>query len=77
MSAKKEQHGVTAADDRIEQLCHSCQELAWTLANTMPTSRAGVAAVLRYANEFEDRGEGRSTPVSGPIWRRQHSSAMG
>jgi hypothetical protein len=48
---------VTAADDRVEQLCHTCQELAWVLANTMPTSMAGIAAVLRYANEFEDLGE--------------------
>ncbi len=50
------EHGVTA-NDRDEQLCHSCHELGWALANTTPTSLAGVAAVLRYVNEFEDRGE--------------------
>lgn len=57
ISAKREEIGLPAADDRVGQLCDSCQELGWTLANTMPTSMAGVAAVLRYANEFEDGGE--------------------
>lgn len=57
LSAKRAEYDATAADDRVEQLCNSCQDLSWALANTMPTSIAGVAAVLRYANEFEDRGE--------------------
>jgi hypothetical protein len=57
ISAKREEVGLPAAEDRVEQLCDSCQELGWALANTMPTSMAGVAAVLRYANEFEDGGE--------------------
>jgi hypothetical protein len=57
MSRKQDEHGVTAANDRVEQLCHSCQELGWALANTMPASMAGVAAALRYANEWEDVGE--------------------
>jgi hypothetical protein len=57
ISAKREEIGLTAAEDRIEQLCDSCLELEWELANTMPTSRAGVAALLRYANECEDQGE--------------------
>jgi len=57
ISTKRAEYGVTASDDRVEQLCRSCQDLCWVLANTMPTSIAGVAAVLRYANEFEDRGE--------------------
>jgi hypothetical protein len=55
---KRDEYGATAADDRVEQLCHSCQDLAWALANTMPTSIAGIAAVPRYANELdEDIGE--------------------
>jgi hypothetical protein len=35
----------------------SCQDLGWALANTIPTTMAGVAAVLSYANEFEDLGD--------------------
>jgi hypothetical protein len=56
-AAKQDDLGVTAADDRVEELCDSCQNLGWALATTMPTSMAGVAAVVRYANEFEDLGE--------------------
>jgi hypothetical protein len=54
---KQEECGLTAAELRTEGLCHSCQELAWAIATTVPTSMAGVAAVLRYANEWEDAGE--------------------
>jgi hypothetical protein len=57
LRAKQDEHGMTAADERVEQLCLSCHELAWAIATTVPTSMAGVAAVLRYANEFEDLGE--------------------
>jgi hypothetical protein len=56
-SAKQAEHGVTDADDQVEQLCGSCQDLSWALANTVPISVAGVAALLRYANEFEDGGQ--------------------
>jgi hypothetical protein len=56
-STKRAEHGVTDADDQVEQLCGSCQDLGWALANTVPISVAGVAALLRYANEFEDCGE--------------------
>jgi hypothetical protein len=41
LSAKWDEHGLTAADDRVEQLCHSCQELAWAWGTTVPTSIAG------------------------------------
>jgi hypothetical protein len=57
LSTKRDEYGATAADDRVDQLCDSCQDLSWALANTIPTSIAGVAALLRYANEFEDHGE--------------------
>jgi hypothetical protein len=57
LRAKQDQHGMTAADERVEQLCHSCQELAWAIATTVPTSMSGIAAVLRYTNEWEDGGE--------------------
>jgi hypothetical protein len=56
-SAKQAEHGMTDADDLVEQLCDSCQDLGWVLANTAPISVAGVAALLRYANEFEDDGQ--------------------
>jgi hypothetical protein len=57
LSTKRDEYGATAADDRVEQLCDSCQDLAWALANTVPISIAGVVAVLQYANECEDGGE--------------------
>ncbi len=57
LAAKREEIGLPAALDRVEQLCDSCGELEWALATTMPTSIAGVAAVMRYANECEDQGE--------------------
>ncbi|UQR65104.1 hypothetical protein LRP30_07595 [Bradyrhizobium sp. C-145] len=57
ISAKQEEIGLRAAEDRVEKLCDSCYELEWALANTMPTSIAGVAALLRYVNEVEDQGE--------------------
>ncbi|WP_271566712.1 hypothetical protein [Bradyrhizobium sp. CCBAU 11386] len=55
--AKREEIGLPYAEERVAQLCDSCQDLEWALANTMPTSIAGVAALLRYANEVEDQGE--------------------
>lgn len=57
ISARREEIGLPSAEERVEQLCDSCQDLEWALANTMPTSIAGVAALLRYANEVEDQGE--------------------
>ena len=57
LSVKKAEHGVTAADERVEQLRRASDEIAWALATRAPTSAAGVAAVLRYANEYEDDGD--------------------
>jgi len=43
LAAKREEIDLTAAEDRAEQLCDSCYELEWALANTMrhplPASR--------------------------------------
>jgi hypothetical protein len=36
---------------------HAANEIDWKLATTPPTTLAGVAAVLRFANEVEDAGE--------------------
>jgi hypothetical protein len=73
LSAKQAEQGVTDANDRVEQLCHSCQDLGWALANMVPTSIAGVAALLRYANEFEDQGEEwpDTDTIGGEGWHYQ------
>jgi hypothetical protein len=56
--AEAEKHGVGEyeADDRCEDACWHVSDVDWKLANTPPTTFAGVAAVLRFANEIEDAG---------------------
>jgi hypothetical protein len=44
------------ADEKCEQACHFAMDLGWQLARTAPISLAGVVAVLRFANQFEDEG---------------------
>jgi hypothetical protein len=44
------------ADDNCEAACHFVHEIDWKLATTAPTTLAGVAAVLRFANAIEDGG---------------------
>jgi hypothetical protein len=44
------------ADERCEEACHFAHDLAWQLARSSPTTLAGIAALLRFANEFEDVG---------------------
>jgi hypothetical protein len=44
------------AQDNSEAACHLANEVGWKVANTPPTTIAGVAAVLRFANEIEDAG---------------------
>jgi hypothetical protein len=36
--------------------CQFVNEANWRLATTPPTTLAGVAAVLRFANQIEDAG---------------------
>ena len=36
--------------------CHYANEVDWKLATTLPTTLAGVAAVLWFANQIEDEG---------------------
>jgi len=50
--------GSDEADDRCEAACLYANEVEWKLATTPPTTLAGVAAVLRFANEIEDAGGG-------------------
>ena len=44
------------ADDRCEVAGQTVNAIDWRLATTPPTTLAGVAAVLRFANEIEDGG---------------------
>ena len=41
---------------RCGDACGVVNEADWRLATTPPTTLAGVAAVLRFANEIEDGG---------------------
>jgi hypothetical protein len=44
------------AQDNSEDACNVAHEADWKLATTPPTTLAGVAAVLRFANKIEDDG---------------------
>jgi hypothetical protein len=58
--------------------CHYVHEVDWKLATTPPTTLAGVAAVLRFANEIEDAGnEWPNTDTVGPDgWHYQLRATM-
>jgi hypothetical protein len=54
-------HGIRsdAAEEAFQRCSVACSvvnEADWRLATTPPTTFAGVAAVLRFANEIEDAG---------------------
>ncbi len=51
---------------------------AWKLATTPPTTLAGVAAVLRFANQIEDAGgDWPNTDAIGPDgWHYQLRATM-
>ncbi len=78
--AEAEKHGVGEyeADDRCEAACCFVNDVDWKLANTPPTTLAGVAAVLRFANEIEDAGlEWPATDTIGPDgWHYQLRATM-
>jgi hypothetical protein len=67
------------AQENSRAACHYVNEVDWKLANTPPTTLAGVAAVLRFANEIEDVGLewphhdtiGPGTTSYGQPWRRR------
>lgn len=44
------------ANEACEARCHEVHAIDWELANTLPTTLAGVAAVLQFANHIEDIG---------------------
>jgi hypothetical protein len=66
------------ANDRCEAAGHAVNVVDWRLARTPPTTFAGVAAVLRFANEIEDRGmEWPQTDTVGPDgWHYQLRATM-
>jgi hypothetical protein len=66
------------AQDNCGAACHYVNEVDWRLANTPPTTLAGIAAVLRFANEIEDAGlEWPHTDTIGPDgWHYQLRATM-
>jgi hypothetical protein len=61
-----------------EAACVRANEIEWKLARTMPATLAGVAAVLRLANQIEDAGgEWPNTDTIGPDgWHYQLRATM-
>jgi hypothetical protein len=66
------------ANERCEAACHAVNRVDWRLATTPPTTLAGVAAVLRFANEIGDGGmEWPATDTVGADgWHYQLRAAM-
>jgi hypothetical protein len=66
------------AADRCGAMCDEINEIAWKLATMPPTTLAGVAAVLRFANEVEDAGgDWPDTDTIGPEgWHYQLRANM-
>jgi hypothetical protein len=75
-----EEHGIglDEACDRSLAACHAVRAIDRKLATTPPTTLAGVAAVLRFANEIEDGGmEWPNTDAVGPDgWHYQLRATM-
>ncbi|MGY4407828.1 hypothetical protein [Bradyrhizobium sp. USDA 3315] len=67
-----------AARDHNEACCYAAMDAAWELTSTIPTTIAGIAAVLQYSNEVEDAGdEWPVTDTIGPDgWHYQLRQAM-
>jgi len=87
LSAAEERYGFHS--DAVEEAwvnsgaaCHAADQVGWKLAATLPTTLAGVAAVLRFANEIEDAvedagGEWPNTDTIGPDgWHYQLRATM-
>jgi hypothetical protein len=66
------------ANEKCGDACEAVHEIDWKLANTAPTTLAGVAAVLRLANDIED--EGNEWPMTDTIgaegWHYQLRASM-
>jgi hypothetical protein len=75
------EYGSAVVDEAWQRCCDACgvvNEADWRLATTPPTTLAGVAAVLRFANEIEDGGmEWPTTDTVGPEgWHYQLRATM-
>jgi hypothetical protein len=70
--------GQDEAYDRCCAACDAVNAIDWKLATTPPTTLAGVAAVLRFANEIEAGGmEWPNTDAVGPEgWHYQLRATM-
>jgi hypothetical protein len=66
------------AADRCGAAGQAVNVIDWKLATTLPTTLAGIAAVLRFANEHEDAGgEWPNTDAVGPDgWHYQLRATM-
>ena len=76
-----EERDPDAVEEAFQRCCVACtvvNEADWGLATTPPTTLAGVAAVLRFANEIEDGGmEWPATDTVGPEgWHYQLRATM-
>jgi hypothetical protein len=71
-------HEASDAWDRSGAAAAEVNSICWKLANTQPTTLAGVAAVLRFGNEVEDAGlEWPETDTIGPEgWHYQLRATM-
>ncbi len=69
---------ASEADDRCEAAYRAVNAIDWRLATTPPMTLAGIAAVLRFANEHEDAGgEWPNTDAVGPDgWHYQLRATM-
>jgi hypothetical protein len=82
-SAAETKYGVQSAEtwearDRCAAMCDEVNAICWKLATIPPTTLAGVAAVLRFANEVEDAGgDWPDTDTIGPDgWHYQLRATM-
>jgi hypothetical protein len=69
---------ASEAADRCGVAGQAVNAIDWRLATTTPTTLAGIAAVLRFANEHEDAGgEWPNTDAVGPDgWHYQLRATM-
>jgi|GEM_PF-6953589 len=61
---------------RGEAPCHAAWQAGWPLATTQPTTLAGIIAVLRFANEFEDAGNEWPGTIGPEGWHYQLRATM-
>jgi hypothetical protein len=80
-AAETHEYGSATAQAAWDRCCDACKvvnQADWRLASTPPTTLAGVAAVLRFANAIEDGGmEWPSTDTIGAEgWHYQLRATM-